>query len=74
MIYYDKNGKKIRQGDILDFDFGQGHGAVDTVRKQDGELGLLDFCTGEFVPLSQCALEYAELKRPFRKKNVQKLY
>lgn len=65
MIYYDKNEKKIRQGDMLYFEFGGGSLNVMPVSKQNGELGIES--SGEFVPLSETKLEYATLKR-MRKK------
>ena len=62
MIYYDKNNKKIRQGDILYFDYGNGSMNVMPVSKKNGELGIDS--GGEFIPLSETCLEYAILKRP----------
>lgn len=66
MIYYDKNNKKIRQGDVLYYDFGNGNMNVVPVSRKDGELGIDD--GKEFVPLSGTALEYAYLKRPRKNK------
>lgn len=64
LIYYDKNKKRIRQGDILDFDFGNSKNVM-PVSKQNGELGIQS--GNEFVPLSETKLEYANLKRPKKK-------
>lgn len=62
MTYYDKNNKKIRQGDILYYIFGGGGMNVMPVTNQNGELGIDS--NGEFVPLSETRLECAVLKRP----------
>ena len=71
MTYYDKNGKKIRQGDILYYIYSNGSMNVMPVSKKDGELGIYSYTlkSDEFVPLSDTRLEYAVLKRPHSKKD-----
>ena len=70
MIYHDKNGKRIRQGDILHYIYDDGSKNVMPVSKQNGELGIEvnSISHSEFVPLSETKLEYAVLKRPRKKK------
>ena len=62
MIYYDKNGKRIRAGMGLWYSDDGETGCFEPVVRKDRELGIIDTFSNKFIPLSDTRLETAEAR------------